>query len=244
MEVSVQFIFLMFFMNSWNFNKAYVPSGYLGCYIDKIARILSHRMPNSAHNSGDQCKKQCKAAGYRYAGTEFTYECFCGNFIKEYPKGSKCTAKCPGNKNEVCGGTWHISLYDTKVDDSGVYVPSGYLGCYIDKTVRILSHRMPKFANNNGDLCKQRCKAAGYRYAGTEYTVECFCGNNIKDYPKGSGCTAKCPGNKKEVCGGTWHISLYDTQENGDLKYCDIYDVCPAKWKCRNKKIGFLCLAP
>ncbi|XP_060575371.1 uncharacterized protein LOC132732864 [Ruditapes philippinarum] len=365
MEVLAQVLFLMFFMNCWNFNKAYTPSGYLGCYIDKIDRILSHRMPNSALNSGDQCKKQCKTSGYRYAGTEYTVECFCGNVIKEYPKGSECTAKCPGNKDEMCGGTWHISLYDTQENDESedsesleVYVPSGYLGCYIDKVERILSHRMPNFANNTGDQCKQRCEAAGYRYAGTEYTDQCFCGNNITDYPKGSECTAKCPGNKDEMCGGTWHISLYDTQENdesedseslevyvpsgylgcyidkverilshrmpnsannngdqckqkceaagyryagteytvecfcgndikkypngsecnakcpgnkdeicggtwhislydtqenesedsdsqeSDLNYCEKYDACPPKWKCRNRKRGFLCRAP
>ena len=76
MYINTLKVIKMLLMIYKNIFLAYVPSGYLGCYVDKSERILSDRMPNSASNTGDECKQKCKAAGYRYAGTEVRFVLF------------------------------------------------------------------------------------------------------------------------------------------------------------------------
>jgi len=49
--------------------------------------------------------------GYRYAGMEFTYECFCGNELHEIPVDpNECDHKCPGDESQDCGGAWRINI--------------------------------------------------------------------------------------------------------------------------------------
>ena len=53
--------------------------------------------------------------GYRYAGLEYRYECFCGDFYYDkYGKVSdhECNETCPGNSSQICGGPWKLSVYD------------------------------------------------------------------------------------------------------------------------------------
>jgi hypothetical protein len=47
-------------------------------------------------------------------------------------------------------------------------MPLGLVGCYVDKPDRILSNEVADNKLNTGDSCKQQCKNAGYRYAGTQ----------------------------------------------------------------------------
>ncbi|XP_060567882.1 xylosyltransferase oxt-like [Ruditapes philippinarum] len=163
-------------------------------------------MPDSDQNTGQRCKQQCWSAGYKFAGTQGGVECFCGNIFINHGIGMGCTTMCSGSNNgEMCGGLWHLSLFET-----GLYVPNGFIGCYKDKRDRILSTSLYSSDSITGDVCKQDCKDAGYRYAGTE-GLECFCGHTFKDYTKETGCNAWCSGNQNERCGGHWRISLYDT---------------------------------
>merc|ERR1712048_113136 len=60
-------------------------------------------------NSAATCAARCKKLGYRYAGTQFYKQCFCGNSFGKYGK-AKCSTKCPGNKG-ICGGGWANSVY-------------------------------------------------------------------------------------------------------------------------------------
>ena len=55
-------------------------------------------------------------AGYQYAGLEYLYECFCGDYdydiygeVADY----QCNETCPGNPNQTCGGPWRLSVYHT-----------------------------------------------------------------------------------------------------------------------------------
>jgi hypothetical protein len=57
------------------------PSGYMGCWTDQPTRIMSGRVSDSNSNTGAECKRRCKAAGYRYAGTEvWLFSCFTVQF--------------------------------------------------------------------------------------------------------------------------------------------------------------------
>src|SRR3569833_200836 len=66
----------------------------------------------------EKCMDFCKSKGYKYAGTEFTRECWCGNTLapSRQPKTTtaslaNCNFKCGGNKAEYCGGDAWLSLY-------------------------------------------------------------------------------------------------------------------------------------
>ncbi|XP_060599826.1 sialate:O-sulfotransferase 1-like [Ruditapes philippinarum] len=86
------------------------PVGYIGCFDDGGGQQLPIRLKSSDTNSGDECKQRCK--GYRYAGTKAANQCHCGTTLMNTRTGTRCTLKCTGNQNEICGGVSHISIYD------------------------------------------------------------------------------------------------------------------------------------
>lgn len=90
------------------------------------------------------------------------------------------------------------------------------LGCFKDdKTLRILSGYYNVFKGNNSpERCAFLCLQSGYMYAGTEYSIECFCGmekpSQLKRLPDSS-CNMKCSGNPKYSCGGYLTINIFWT---------------------------------
>ncbi|XP_015432599.1 PREDICTED: xylosyltransferase oxt [Dufourea novaeangliae] len=90
------------------------------------------------------------------------------------------------------------------------------LGCFKDaKTLRLLSSYYHVFKGNNSpERCAFLCLQSGYPYAGTEYSVECFCGmeepSHLNRLPDSS-CNMKCPGNPKYSCGGYLTINVFWT---------------------------------
>nr|XP_012137551.1 PREDICTED: xylosyltransferase oxt isoform X2 [Megachile rotundata] len=90
------------------------------------------------------------------------------------------------------------------------------LGCFRDdKTLRVLSGYYHIFKGNNSpERCAFLCLQSGYLYAGTEYSVECFCGmekpSQLKRLPDSS-CNMKCSGNPKYSCGGYLTINVFST---------------------------------
>ena len=62
--------------------------------------------------------------------------------------------------------------------------------------------------------CLDVCTESGYLYAGVQYGVECFCGNerplensNVEE----SRCNKFCPGNSDAKCGGYLTMNVYQT---------------------------------
>ena len=50
----------------------------------------------------------------------------------------------------------------------------------------------------------------GYKYAGLQYSEECYCGNSGYDrYGVGDGCNQTCSGNSDQICGGAFRNSVY-----------------------------------
>ena len=68
---------------------------------------------------------------------------------------------------------------------------------------RQLSNRLYVQNDNSNDECITACAAAGYKYCGTQYQVECWAGNSV---PIASSlerdCNYACMGNNNETCGG------------------------------------------
>ncbi|XP_011302816.1 xylosyltransferase oxt [Fopius arisanus] len=90
------------------------------------------------------------------------------------------------------------------------------LGCFKDdKTQRILSGYYSILKGvNSPQHCAFLCLQSGYPYAGTEYSIECFCG--VEEPPQtkrlpDSSCNMKCPGDLKQSCGGYLTINVFKT---------------------------------
>lgn len=87
---------------------------YAGCFKDSSNRALNGEIrPNLGAMSNEKCVKHCSAAGYALAGTEYGGQCYCGNELVGSQKldDSTCNVACEGDKSDVCGGGWALSVY-------------------------------------------------------------------------------------------------------------------------------------
>ena len=48
--------------------------------------------------------------GFKYAATQFTSHCFCGDSYDKYGKANNCNMKCAASA-ETCGGAWANQVY-------------------------------------------------------------------------------------------------------------------------------------
>jgi hypothetical protein len=106
-------------------------------------------------------------------------------------------------------GTLRFSLFEAK------WYP---LGCYTDsvaaRSLPIRTDVLGGWQAMTNELCQTACQAAGYTYAGTEYSGECYCANEILNgggpAPDGNAlCNMTCYGNSTEICGGPNRLSLF-----------------------------------
>jgi hypothetical protein len=86
-----------------------------------------------------------------------------------------------------------------------------FLGCYVDTQVRVLNgYTFGSTTGMTNQVCQQKCKTEGFKYAGTEYASQCFCGNTAPTQSVGSQeCSMSCTGAPGETCGGVWRLSVY-----------------------------------
>ena len=61
----------------------------------------------------EMCLNYCRNRGYSIAGTQYSYECFCGNEISPKIKipDSACNMKCSGDPTQYCGGNCALNIY-------------------------------------------------------------------------------------------------------------------------------------
>ncbi|VDH98576.1 Hypothetical predicted protein, partial [Mytilus galloprovincialis] len=187
---------------------------------DDSTRILHNEVLKDKGMTVQKCKQFCGKKGFKFAGVEYGYECFCGNDLRKdrKRKESDCKTPCSGNKRQTCGGPWRISIYTAPEDVD----ESGYIGCYQDDSTRILHNEVLKDKGMTVQKCKQFCGKKGFKFAGVEYGYECFCGNDLrKDRKrKESDCKTPCSGNKRQTCGGPWRISIYTEYRGDGVKSC------------------------
>jgi hypothetical protein len=94
-----------------------------------------------------------------------------------------------------------------------------YEGCYTDGVNgRTLSIGTAIAGAMTNAKCQDACRSSGYVLAGTEYSGECYCDNQIRSggglAPDGEvQCNMICNGNQTETCGGSNRLTLfrYDT---------------------------------
>ena len=86
--------------------------------------------------------------------------------------------------------------------------------CYLDNSSRLLPHRTD-YADNTPQKCISECRKKGFIYAGVEYGVNCFCGNQMPPDSallEASECDYRCDGDHSQICGGrNWEMNVYST---------------------------------
>ncbi|KAG8989253.1 hypothetical protein FRB94_008042 [Tulasnella sp. JGI-2019a] len=153
---------------------------------------------------------------------------------------SDCNGPCAGDSTTKCGGSYRLSVYksggttttsksttsttttkattstSTKATSTTTATGSAgtaYVGCYTDSgTTRTLNGTYTTSSAMTNPLCESTCYAAGYTYAGTEYSDECYCGNGLTAGTLDavdSDCNGPCAGDSTTKCGGTYRLSVY-----------------------------------
>ena len=170
---------------------------YNGCYRDDASRALPIFKGWRSDMTPQLCQRLC--TGHNYAGVQWYSECWCGDAVRyDLRSESECNTPCSGDSSQMCGGSWHNSIY---------FIPT-YVGCYTDSSTRAL----PVFKGYTDDMTPQKCEALceGYGYAGVQWHGECWCGNTFGDQLRpDSECNTACNGDPTQVCGGDWHNSIY-----------------------------------
>jgi len=90
-----------------------------------------------------------------------------------------------------------------------------YVGCFKDSfNQRLFQGDMIKFKTDNSHKkCVNHCLDNGFSFAGLQYGVECFCGNNLPKSGKleQESCNMSCPGSDKMTCGGYLTMEILST---------------------------------
>ncbi|KAK4127792.1 heme peroxidase [Parathielavia appendiculata] len=214
----------------------------VGCQTEATAgRALSAK---EVFANDDMTLESCAAycEGFTYFGAEYGRECYCGNNLNagSVPApDSECNMLCAGDALEYCGAGNRLELYrlstvslsTTEVVTSTtsttsasatatlsrnpIVSPYSFVGCWTEGTgVRALS---AKTYASGTDMTLESCAAfcAGYKYFGTEYSAECYCGNTLdassSEAPSVDECSMTCSGNPLQYCGGPNRLELYET---------------------------------
>ncbi|KAJ3556376.1 hypothetical protein NM688_g2060 [Phlebia brevispora] len=215
----------------------------LGCYNDSTAaRTLTFGANTDGAVDIESCTDACFNAGYPIAGAEFADQCFCG---LDFSNGgapaalTDCNMPCAGNGSEFCGGPNRLNVYNftgtlphgpvtnpPPPGQSPVFpVTSGlpstwaYAGCWVDSAFgRIFDTELPDNQNVTVEGCIASCSDQNFTIAGLEFSVQCFCGNELVNggvlASSDSVCDMACGGNATEACGGPSLLSVYSLSPN------------------------------
>ncbi|OAF57262.1 hypothetical protein VC83_04669 [Pseudogymnoascus destructans] len=99
------------------------------------------------------------------------------------------------------------------VNTAGLPVNWSYKGCYVDSVAaRVLSGSAYNSDSQTEGACASYCGTKGFKYAGVEYGVECYCGNvlTVAAAEAEADCAMACAGNADELCGGPNRINVFE----------------------------------
>jgi hypothetical protein len=179
---------------------------------------MSHRalpVPMGIDNmTVEKCLGACTAAGYSYAGLEYAGECYCGQSAPPtVVTDGRCSMTCKGDSSELCGGPDGLSVYHSGPSVLQSYNSWTYSGCYEDSiAARTLPREITTISADSMTVekCLDACYTAGFRYAGLEWSQECFCGQALPPRQATDGrCEMVCKGNSMEYCGGGNGLTVY-----------------------------------
>ncbi|KAH0626582.1 hypothetical protein JD844_001649 [Phrynosoma platyrhinos] len=104
------------------YNTAKYPNvpGYVGCFLDSgTPPALSGSSGTSTKLTVQVCLSFCRKRGYKFAGVEAGYACFCGHegdVRRSQPVSAvECDQVCFGKSSELCGGDGRIGIYNVSL---------------------------------------------------------------------------------------------------------------------------------
>ena len=195
----------------------WTPSSRLGCYTDNTGGFRALNADSYGSYNGmtvDSCASFCLR--YPMFGLEYGRECWCGERLGELSvqvDDSECSFPCSGDSSQRCGAGDRLDIYENgkwKPRSPDTTLPGApYLGCFIDPgNPRALPDKVVSSNEMTARVCQNTCK--GYRYFGTEYGRECWCGNHRPTRPApASDCSFGCTGDDDEYCGAGHRLSVY-----------------------------------
>ena len=175
---------------------------------DKNNRILSNHYEASDDMTVEKCLSICRSKGYPYSGLEWSCECHCGHAPEEgfeWAWSSKCDDRCSGDSSQICGGSEAMSIWTTPPTDLFGYCMNDY-----PNNQRVLDDfSITGLKELTIATCSRICK--DYNYFGLQDGDGCYCGNDDSKFIPVSPdeCNQPCSGNKNEICGGSWRLSVY-----------------------------------
>ncbi|CAM9507519.1 unnamed protein product [Ectocarpus fasciculatus] len=179
----------------------YLDPSYLGCFSDPAENRIFESMSSTSAMTAEACSALCSESDFY--GTQYSTECWCGDINAPYSVNGEgtCDMACSGNAEEICGGFYSMDVYAKD--------PS-YLGCFSDPADGRIFERGASSDDMTAEACATLC--ADSSYYGTQYSQECWCGDNDDYDANGFGvCDTSCSGNSDETCGGTYAMSVYQT---------------------------------
>ncbi|KAK1993041.1 WSC domain-containing protein [Colletotrichum falcatum] len=196
------------------------PFTLVGCWTEGDGvRALGQKNYASGDNMTlEHCASYC--SGYKYFGTEYGSECYCGDFLaassSEAPL-ADCAMTCSGDQYEYCGAGNRLTLYQTgkQVGEPAQPATAGsfkFLGCRTEPAEggRALDAKSTASDEMTNEACAAFC--GGYAYFGTEYGGECYCGDALPETSleaPASDCSMFCTGSDSEYCGNGNRLSVY-----------------------------------
>lgn len=198
----------------------------VGCWKEGVGgRALAGPSTASADMTNEKCATFCDS--FKYFGTEYSSECYCGNFVassSEVAPLEECNMPCAGDNSEFCGAGNRLELYmDPNATGGAPEQPAAagdfvWLGCQTEATAsRALSGPSTADDAMTNDVCAEFC--TDYEYFGTEYSRECYCGNELSEesaVAPETECQMVCSGSGVQYCGGPSRLSTYKKQEPAD----------------------------
>ncbi|XP_062580891.1 uncharacterized protein LOC134242777 [Saccostrea cucullata] len=190
---------------------AIVKSEFVGCYKDQRSRTLKAKKTTSKSMTVNKCRKICTGLKYKYYGVEASNECFCGNKLTQShkKKDGECMTPCKGDREQACGGSWRLGVYQNPNFKPTAIVKKDYVGCHVDQWKRTLGKKKTSSKTMTVDKCKKTCVAADTQYYGLENGNECFCGHKLSKKKSDSECMKPCTGDREQACGGSWRLAVY-----------------------------------
>ncbi|KAL5019585.1 hypothetical protein ScPMuIL_002477 [Solemya velum] len=87
-----------------------------GCFIDKSPALPFALIVNSG-NTPEFCTKYCEDKGFKFAGVQMGYECYCGHKLYDSRKTAEvsCDTPCAGNAAQMCGSETRQGIYRTGI---------------------------------------------------------------------------------------------------------------------------------
>lgn len=183
-----------------------------GCFLEgSNGRALDQMRFSFDNMTNEVCRSLCSS--YRYWGTEYGKECYCGNHIHhgalEVPS-SACDYPCLGDSEDICSGISLLSIYQSNFTVQLPLFNYTYLGCAAEPDSHRALTKLVSMRLLTRHKCLVVCSYGGYNLAGVEYGDECWCGNTLQaDLDFNGTCDMACAGDPSDTCGGRLSLDLY-----------------------------------